>query len=521
MLDDVGLGDLGALAHFEERTRHLAPLRVRRRHHRGDQHGRVAVQDFLDLDAGDVLAAGDDDVLAAVLDLHVAVRVHHGQVAGVEPAAAEGLGRGLGVLQVALHHDVAAEEDLAHRLAVGRHGLQRLGVEHGDGFLHRVRDTLACVQAGALADRQVRPLFLLRADRRRAVDLGQAVDVGDVEADALAAFDDRGRRRGPGDQAVDRVLDAGAQGFRRIDQQPVDDRRAAQVRDVVLADQREDQRRIDPAQADAGAGLQRHRPGEAPAVAVEHRQRPQVDRVARHRPGDDVGGRVQVGAAVVRDDALGVAGRAAGVVQRDGVPLVARQRPGEGGIALFQEGVVFLLAEEHTRVVLRVRDVDHQRLRAGHQRQRALDRGRELAVGEQHLGFAVVELEGDRFRVEPGVERVQHGARHRHAEVAFVHRRRVRQHRGHRVAGLHAAALQRARQLAAAAVGLGPGLAQRAVDDGDPVRVDVRRAFQKTQRAQGDMVGAVALQSLVIGSHSHVGVSIELGSAGGPAVGAR
>jgi hypothetical protein len=30
--------------------------------------------------------------------------------------------------------------------------------------------------------------------------------VGDVDADALAAFDDHGRRRGPGDQALHGVL---------------------------------------------------------------------------------------------------------------------------------------------------------------------------------------------------------------------------------------------------------------------------------------------------------------------------
>jgi len=122
----------------------------------------------------------------------------------------------------------------------------------------------------------------------------------------------------------------------------------------------------------------------------------------------------------------------------------------------------------------------------------------------------VVELEGDRFRVKPGVERVQHGARHRHAEVALVHRWRVRQHRGHRVTDLHAAALQGAGELAAAGVGIGPGLAQCTVDDSDPVRVDVRRALQKAQRGQGHKIGTVAVQALVVGVHRHISVSIEL-----------
>jgi hypothetical protein len=42
-----------------------------------------------------------------------------------------------------------------------------------------------------------------------------------------------------------------------------------------------------------------------PAVAVEHRQRPQIDAVPRHAPGQDVAHAVQVRAPVVVDDALG------------------------------------------------------------------------------------------------------------------------------------------------------------------------------------------------------------------------
>ena len=43
----------------------------------------------------------------------------------------------------------------------------------------------------------------------------------------------------------------------------------------------------------------------------------------------DVAERVQIGAAVVIDDALGVAGRARGVVERDRVPFVGRASAGE------------------------------------------------------------------------------------------------------------------------------------------------------------------------------------------------
>ena len=62
-------------------------------------------------------------------------------------------------------------------------------------------------------------------------------------------------------------------------------------------------------------------PGEAPAVAVEHRQRPEVDRARVEPRVVHLGERVQVRAAVRVHDALRPAGRPARVVDRDRVVL--------------------------------------------------------------------------------------------------------------------------------------------------------------------------------------------------------
>ena len=61
--------------------------------HRGLERRPGGQQRVLHLDRRDVLAAGDDDVLGPVAELDVAVGVHDAEVAGVEPAAAEGLAR--------------------------------------------------------------------------------------------------------------------------------------------------------------------------------------------------------------------------------------------------------------------------------------------------------------------------------------------------------------------------------------------------------------------------------------------
>ena len=86
-------------------------------------------------------------------------------------------------------------------------------------------------------------------------------------------------------------------------------------------------------------------PGEAPAVAMEHGQGPQVDGMGRQVPLDDVAHGVQIGAPVAIDHALGVARGAGGIVQRDRLPFIPRRVPGMVVIAGLQEGLVTHLAQ--------------------------------------------------------------------------------------------------------------------------------------------------------------------------------
>ena len=119
----------------DHRDHRLDPARMRHADHRHLGDLRQLVDHFLDLAAGDVLAAGLDHVLLAVDDGDVALGVDGGEIAGMKPAALE---RGLGalvVVEIAEHqvrrtvHDLA---DLARRhvaqLIVDDAGLH---IEHG------------------------------------------------------------------------------------------------------------------------------------------------------------------------------------------------------------------------------------------------------------------------------------------------------------------------------------------------------------------------------------------------------
>jgi hypothetical protein len=115
----------------------------------------------------------------------------------------------------------------------------------------------------------------------------------------------------------------------------------------------------------------------------------------------------------------------------------------------------------------------------------------ELAVDDQHLGFGVVEGEGEDGCIEPGVERVEDGTRHRHAVVAFEHGRRVGQHDGHGIALADATACQRRSELARAGIELGVGETLLTVDDGGVCRVDLGGTLEEGQRRQRLVIGFV------------------------------
>ena len=70
----------------DDQQRALVPFRMGDADHRGLGDVGMADGEVLDVDRGNPFAAGLDDVLGAVGDLHVAVGIDGGDVAGVEIA---------------------------------------------------------------------------------------------------------------------------------------------------------------------------------------------------------------------------------------------------------------------------------------------------------------------------------------------------------------------------------------------------------------------------------------------------
>src|ERR1700691_6355873 len=103
--------------------------------------------------------------------------------------------------------------------------------------------------------------------------------------------------------------------------------------------------------------------------------------------GDDVADREQIGTTMRVDDALGIAGRARGVVERDRVPFVARGRALISFVALGDQRLVVEAAEPLARaVVLRVVVADDERAGLGALERRG-DSPRKVTVDDARRGL--------------------------------------------------------------------------------------------------------------------------------------
>ena len=425
-----------------------------------------------------------------------------GEIARVIVAASECLdGRWL-VLEITFHDGIAALHDFADRRAIAGDRLHRLGIgdhdvlddDGGHALTRHQRIPLRGVEAG--------PIVARRAVERGPVTLRGAVGVQHIEAHRLHFAQHGGGRRGPAGQhaRADRQR-AFVFGW-CVDQHRQHDRRTAHVRHVMLGDQLEDALRIDLAQTHMGAANRGHRPGISPARAVEHRQRPQIARLVVELERQRVRHRAKVRAAMAEHDALRVPRGAGCVEQADALPLICDTGVVEIGVTTGDEILVLGIGDHGAMAGLGVGDVDHNRFRF-HEVERGRNGAVELAVGEEHLRFAVVEAKGDRRRIEPDIDRVQDRAQHRDGEVRFEHRRRVGRQDRDGIASADAGFGQRVGEPAAAGIELAVGVAEITVDHRNAIGKNARRPLEKTDRRQRHVIGLVFHQFRTLDRHRH------------------
>ena len=284
MIDQFLRFDVHARLEFDKGKRCLAPFRVGLGNHRAGHDRRVSIQRIFNLDRRNIFPARNNDVFGPVFKLHITAVVNHAEIARVKPASCKCLVCRISVFQVALHDDIAAKHHLAHALAIFRNPLHGFWIHDGQPSLQGITNPLASISLGPLTKAQFGPIVLLGTNRCRSVNLGEPINMGEVKAHRLHTCDHRRWGRCACDHARNPMMDTRSKTFRRVNQHGMNNRGSTVVAHPMLADELENQGSVDLAKTNIDPCKRCNRPGETPAIAMKHRQGPQVDRMSGYGP---------------------------------------------------------------------------------------------------------------------------------------------------------------------------------------------------------------------------------------------
>ena len=245
----------------------------------------------------------------------------------MKPATGKGLIGGGLVFQIALHDDIAAKHHLADCLAIMRDLLHGERIANTQALEPGIANALARLLCGTCRLVEMVPVAMPFIDDGRAIGFGQTIEMDNLEACLLHAGKDGFGRWRSGGVEGHCVRKLALVCCWRIEQCRHDNRRATKMGHPFIGNRVIHLLCPHPAQADMGRGGDGQRPGEAPAIAVEHRQRPQIDRMLLQSCMDRVGIGHQCRAPIMVDDTLRIARRAGRVVERDRIPFVIGHGP--------------------------------------------------------------------------------------------------------------------------------------------------------------------------------------------------
>ena len=130
---------------------HLAETLMRTGNNCNFEHRGVRIDRAFDLEAGYIFPTRYDDVLRAVFNFHIAIRMDHCKIAGMEPAATKCMLSCFRIAVVAFHDRIPSNDDFADLLAV-RFDVAHVLAHHAL-LCHQIAHTLTCLQCSLLFKR--------------------------------------------------------------------------------------------------------------------------------------------------------------------------------------------------------------------------------------------------------------------------------------------------------------------------------------------------------------------------------
>ena len=302
-----------------------------------------------------------------------------------------------------------------------------------------------------------------------------------TEVELLELAEERGRGRRPRHRHRDLAVETVRLGI--VHHADLHGGRAAVMGDALRLEEVPHPPGFHTAETHVRSRHRRHRPREAPAVAVEHGQGPEILRLEVHPRLDHLPHRVDPGPAMRVHDSLGPARGARGVVDGNGLFLVFQHRLHRLRAARGEKVLVGIAGG--ARVVYAHHGEATQIER--------LHRGLELVVHEQEGRARVLEDVADLVGGEPDVDGDENAAGQGDAVVRLEHGRGIGADEGNPIVLLESRRAEGGGEAVHTLLELPVAVAPAPVDDRGLVREHVGIALEEADRRQLRPVHVVML----------------------------
>ena len=181
-------------------------------------------------------------------------------------------------------------------------------------MLEVITHTLSCIQTGTLTNISVGPIIMLNAHCGGTIGLGQAIHMSNIKTHFFHTFNHGCRGSGARHHCAHGMVNTLLHLSGGINQHVVHNGRPAVMSYMILTNSFKDILSIHFTETNIHSSSCGYCPWETPSIAMKKRQDPQINRVARHIPLQDIGDCIGICASMRVNHPFGVTGCSRGVI---------------------------------------------------------------------------------------------------------------------------------------------------------------------------------------------------------------
>ena len=259
----------------------------------------MLIENVFNFNTADIFSTRNNDVFAAVFQLNVTIRMNYSDVTGMEPAACKSLCCSFRIFEIAFHDYIPLHQYFSHCFTVSRNRFQCFRIRNCQSFQHMITHTLPAFELCLSCFVFFVPSLLPFTYNSRTINFRQPINMCNIKSGFFHLGNNSRRRRCGSRHNFYPVRQFPLLFFRRIADHVHHNRCTAKMSNMVFSNRVINVFCSYFSQTDMCPAQHCDCPRETPAVAMKHRQSPEIYRAVWHFPGQHIPGCQQISSACV------------------------------------------------------------------------------------------------------------------------------------------------------------------------------------------------------------------------------